>query len=127
MRGCIICGRGTIPRWGSAWKAWLKENAISVASAATQINVVSYEDTFLDRDELDACSDPANAAITPENTSSGDIDGDGAVDYDDLTLFVQVLTGRSTDATHVQRSDLDCNGRTDGEDIPPMAAALIGE
>lgn len=40
----------SIPRWGSAWKAWLKENAISVASAATQINVVSYEDTFLDLD-----------------------------------------------------------------------------
>ena len=42
----------TIPRWGSAWKAWLKDNAISVASAATQINVVSYEDTFLDLDPV---------------------------------------------------------------------------
>ena len=40
----------SIPRWGSAWKAWLKENAISVASAATQINVAPYEDNFLDLD-----------------------------------------------------------------------------
>jgi gluconate 2-dehydrogenase alpha chain len=40
----------TLPRWGSAWKAWLKENAISVASAATQINVTPYEANFLDLD-----------------------------------------------------------------------------
>jgi gluconate 2-dehydrogenase alpha chain len=40
----------TLPRWGSAWKAWLKQNAISVASAATQINVTPYEDAFLDLD-----------------------------------------------------------------------------
>ena len=40
----------SLPRWGSAWKAWLKENAISVASAATQVNVAPYEDNFLDLD-----------------------------------------------------------------------------
>lgn len=51
----------SIPRWGSAWKAWLKENAISVASAATQINVVSYEDTFLDLDP--ATKDPFGVPV----------------------------------------------------------------
>ena len=39
-----------LPRWGSAWKSWLKENAISVASTATQINTTSYESNFVDLD-----------------------------------------------------------------------------
>jgi gluconate 2-dehydrogenase alpha chain len=40
----------SLPRWGSAWKAWLKDNAISVASTATQINTTPYETNFLDLD-----------------------------------------------------------------------------
>ena len=40
----------SLPRWGSAWKSWLKENAISVASTATQINTTSYESNFVDLD-----------------------------------------------------------------------------
>ena len=40
----------SLPRWGSAWKAWLKQNAISVASAATQINTTPYESNFVDLD-----------------------------------------------------------------------------
>lgn len=40
----------SLPRWGSAWKAWLKENAISVASTATQINTTPYESNFVDLD-----------------------------------------------------------------------------
>ena len=51
----------TIPRWGSAWKDWLKQNAISVASVATQVNVVSYEDTFLDLDP--AAKDPLGIPV----------------------------------------------------------------
>jgi gluconate 2-dehydrogenase alpha chain len=51
----------TIPRWGSAWKAWLKENAISVASVATQVNVVSYEDNFLDLDPV--AKDPQGVPV----------------------------------------------------------------
>ncbi len=42
----------SLPRWGSAWKAWLRQNAISVASTATQINVAPYEDNFLDLDPV---------------------------------------------------------------------------
>ena len=42
----------SLPRWGSEWKAWLKQNAISVASTATQVNVAPYEDIFLDLDPV---------------------------------------------------------------------------
>lgn len=40
----------SLPRWGSAWKAWLKENAIAVASTSTQINTTPYESNFIDLD-----------------------------------------------------------------------------
>jgi gluconate 2-dehydrogenase alpha chain len=38
------------PRWGSGWKAWLKENADSVAGVGTQLEVLSYEGNYLDLD-----------------------------------------------------------------------------
>ena len=40
----------SLPRWGSAWKAWLKQNAIAVASTSTQINTTPYESNFIDLD-----------------------------------------------------------------------------
>jgi gluconate 2-dehydrogenase alpha chain len=39
-----------IPRWGSAWKVWLKENANAVGSATSQVNAIPYENHFLDLD-----------------------------------------------------------------------------
>jgi gluconate 2-dehydrogenase alpha chain len=38
------------PRWGSGWKAWLAENADSVAGVGSQLEVLSYEDNYLDLD-----------------------------------------------------------------------------
>src|SRR6185436_1552164 len=51
-------------------------------------------DGFLDRDELDACSDPANAAETPLNVCIADVNGDHAVNVDDL-LGVIVAWGQT--------------------------------
>ena len=39
-----------VPRWGSGWKAWLRENADSVAGVGAQLEVLSYEDNYLDLD-----------------------------------------------------------------------------
>ena len=38
------------PRWGSGWKAWLAQNADSVAGVGAQLEVLSYEDNYLDLD-----------------------------------------------------------------------------
>ena len=50
----IAAARGpfppSVPRWGSAWKAWLKENAQSVGSASAQLDGLAYETNVLDLD-----------------------------------------------------------------------------
>ena len=40
----------SVPRWGSAWKSWIAENALSVGSTWGQLDALSYEDNFLDLD-----------------------------------------------------------------------------
>ena len=39
-----------VPRWGSAWKAWIKANANSVGSAFVQVPSMPYVDNRLDLD-----------------------------------------------------------------------------
>jgi gluconate 2-dehydrogenase alpha chain len=49
----IAMGRASppsVPRWGSAWKAWLKDNANSVGDAFAQMEMLPYEDNYLDLD-----------------------------------------------------------------------------
>lgn len=41
-----------VPRWGSAWKGWLRTNAVSVGSAFGQIENLSYETNVLDLDPV---------------------------------------------------------------------------
>ena len=41
---------GTAPRWGSAWKAFIKENADRSTSAYIQKTTLPYEDNYLDLD-----------------------------------------------------------------------------
>ena len=42
----------SVPRWGSAWKAWIKANANSVASGNSQGDTLTYEDNYLDLDPV---------------------------------------------------------------------------
>jgi gluconate 2-dehydrogenase alpha chain len=39
-----------VPTWGSEYKAWLAENADSVGTVSAQMEVLSYEDNYLDLD-----------------------------------------------------------------------------
>ena len=41
-----------VPRWGSAYKAWLRGNADSVGTASAQVETFSYDDNFLDLDPV---------------------------------------------------------------------------
>ncbi|MEK6644125.1 MAG: hypothetical protein AABZ08_09465 [Planctomycetota bacterium] len=82
----------------------------------TRIGINRDGDAFLDRDEIDQCSNPANAASTPTNIGA-DIDDDGDEDPDDVDAFVAVLLGVSPYSAHTTRSDMNCDGFTDGRDV----------
>jgi len=53
-----------------------------------RIGVDRDEDGFFDRDELDAGSNPADPASTPDNVVPGDLDGDGIVGITDFLLLL---------------------------------------
>ena len=42
----------SVPRWGSGWKAWLRQNAQSVGYLSAQVESLSYEQNFLDLDPV---------------------------------------------------------------------------
>jgi hypothetical protein len=60
----------------------------------TRIGIDRDEDGHLDRDELDACSDPADPLRIPANASiQGDFDHNGRADIIDAAWFAECMTG----------------------------------
>ncbi|HKQ48150.1 MAG TPA: hypothetical protein VJZ71_08790 [Phycisphaerae bacterium] len=90
----------------------------------TRIGIDRDDDGFYDREELDACSDPANAASVPGDPSV-DIDSDGDEDFTDVAAFVAVLLGSPQDVNHTPRCDLNCDGAENGLDIHPFVDAFL--
>ncbi len=56
----------------------------------------------------------------------GDLNNDAFVDALDLQLLVDVLLGIETDPVFVARSDIDSNGRADGDDIQAFVNLFPG-
>jgi hypothetical protein len=85
------------------------------AGMARRLGIDRDGDTHLDRDELDAGSDPADAGSVP-GACPADLSGDGIVDGADLGLLLSAwgLPGAS---------DLSGDGITDGADLGVMLAA----
>lgn len=54
-----------------------------------------------------------------------DMDNDGDFDAADRTIFVSVLLGLDTDASHIARSDFDGNGTVNGEDVAEYVSATL--
>jgi len=92
--------------------------------AKERLGVDRDEDGFYDRDEIDACSDPANALSVP-GSPGGDIDRDGDEDVDDVSAFVAALVGTPLIPQHLQHGDMNCDGRIDGLDIPALIRAIL--
>ncbi|MHC4975661.1 MAG: GC-type dockerin domain-anchored protein [Planctomycetota bacterium] len=81
------------------------------AGSETRIGLDRDEDSFFNRDELDACADPADPTSTPLNSVPADLNADGTVDGADLGLFL--ATWGSSDPT----TDLNGDGTVDGSDL----------
>ncbi|MCC6360266.1 MAG: hypothetical protein IT450_16095 [Phycisphaerales bacterium] len=84
----------------------------------TRIGIDRDLDTFFDRDEIDACADPADASSTPNNAGlPGDLDGDHDVDLSDLATLLSNFG--STSATPGQ-GDLDGDQDVDISDLATL-------
>src|SRR5262249_38172794 len=64
------------------------------------------------------------AVLIVPGARPGDINGDGQVNANDVPLFVSVLLGMDTDASHRARSDLNDDGVVDGADISLFVSLL---
>lgn len=57
---------------------------------------------------------------------AGDLDDNDDVNAADLVLFIDVLLGVDSNATHVERSDANCSGAADGRDIAEFVEIMLG-
>ncbi|MGE0480704.1 MAG: hypothetical protein AB7Q17_09555 [Phycisphaerae bacterium] len=101
----------------------------------TRIGVDRDLDGYFDRDELDECSDPADAASIPGGpgvTQVGDANCDGLVNNFDIDAFVLALTGGQTaweaafSCNYLCANDANGDGVVNNFDIDPFVAILAG-
>ncbi len=100
-------------------------------NAGNRIGVDRDEDGFFDRDELDACSDPANQDVTPLTVDRrGDLNCDCALDAFDIEPFIVALldpAGYALLYPNCDRNFADINedGAVDAFDVEPFVDLLV--
>lgn len=72
-------------------------------------------------DEVSLLNNAASAVVYP----TGDIDGNGVLDSNDVDVFVAVLLGLETDPYRVAAADIDLSGAADGQDVQPFITLLL--
>lgn len=68
---------------------------------------------------------PGGNAVITFHKMSGDVDGDGDIDYDDLNALVAVLLGAPLHSGDVIRADLNGDNAANGLDIQRFVEALL--
>ena len=90
--------------------------------SAARIGVDRDEDGFFDRDELDACSNPADPSSTPENVLIGDVNQDGFINLLDVDPFIAALSA----GVYFAPADINCDGFVNLLDVDPFVVLLGG-
>jgi YVTN family beta-propeller protein len=99
------------------------------AGSAVRIGVDQDEDGFLDGDERDACSDPADASRTPDNAGpTGDANRDGRVDLLDYYRIFACFEGTAAGQLEPCRchAQLDLTSGVDLRDFARFQADFTG-
>ena len=65
-----------------------------------------------------------SCAILVCDATRGDLNGDGAVDYEDLSLMRDIVLGMGKDGREV--ADLNGDGAVDGADLVRLSRAILG-
>jgi YVTN family beta-propeller protein len=95
----------------------------------TRIGIDRDEDGYFDRDELDACSNPADSATNPNNVViTGDVDSDTDTDGSDFHWFVVCDAGANIPTFPVCRCsfDFDRDGDVDLMDFSEFQVIFTG-
>jgi hypothetical protein len=101
------------------------------AGSQTRIGIDRDSDTFLDRDEIEGCGDPANAAITPGHFHHCDSNCDGSVNFFDIDPFIAAVFDPIAYQVANPNCNLLCNndnnqdGSVDFFDIDPFLTCLF--
>ncbi|NUQ46188.1 MAG: HYR domain-containing protein, partial [Phycisphaerae bacterium] len=110
--------------------SWTPPTAADNCPSATLNSSHNPGDTFGNGPTLvtytatDAVGNTTLCTFTVTVVPLPDIDDDGDVDFNDLLLFVDVLLGLDTTPLHVARSDVNCDGLADGDDVQGFLDAL---
>ena len=89
------------------------------AGSQTRLGVDRDLDGFFDRDELDAGSDPDDAASVPTPGCDGDSNGDGRTDAADLSVLLATF-GQA--AAPGSGADFNADGMVDAADLSVLLA-----
>jgi YVTN family beta-propeller protein len=100
---------------------------LTVVPAGTEVRIGIDRDAdgYFDRDELDACSDPADASIVPGGPGAGlvgDLNGDHVVDLADLSALLTNF-GLDSGATPAD-GDTDGDGDVDLADLSALLSSF---
>ncbi len=98
---------------------------VTPPDSAQRLGIDRDRDGYFDRDEHDACSDPANADIIPGGPGSGllgDVNGDRRVGLADLATLLSNY-GTASGATYEQ-GDLDEDGDVDDADLVQLLGSF---
>lgn len=93
------------------------------AGSETRIGIDRDEDGHFDRDELDACSDPADPSVVPGTPPEfADANRDGDVDSSDVIAFLACQTGPTGTASALCACvfDADADGTVDTGDFAAL-------
>ena len=87
------------------------DNVISILSGGVTGVDLNIDAIFFYRDKADGIR--------------GDLNGDGAVDIDDVNLAVNVILGKEEDAIIKQRADLNGDGKADIDDMNVLINIIL--
>ena len=64
---------------------------------------------------------------TGGSSVKGDVDGNGIVDVNDVSIAIDIILGTQDDPTYIQRADVDGNGIVDVTDVSDIIDIVLGK
>ncbi|HVP13358.1 MAG TPA: hypothetical protein VMV94_19445 [Phycisphaerae bacterium] len=103
-----------------------KRNSLTIIGATASCYSATIAATYTCIVTDDCGPTVSTAAVVVVINGSGDLDGNGHCDVQDVPLFVAVLLGEDTNPAHRSAADLTCDGDVDGQDVQAFVDRCLG-